>query len=291
MFQSVPLLLLCSTLLSAAETDLFTAAIPKPNIQSIEKGFVRFDVGTSSDLGAPSLPMVGLKFLLPPAAILSTIKVEAIDTARSVMGGPFEVRPGYGSSTCACEASASASDSPVAPVLVDGKDMRIYGVDAWYPQVRLETRTGLGRQYKLVDVTLMPVAYNPVTRQLSQFSSGKIRVSFDVDPGVVPPGRNLTYEKNMLGGIDNDTAVLRMYEDGPFSGVRLLAKGTSRFQGVLPSRDGVILLQNQPNEFVQAVVRGLDGTTLYSGAVHGNVVRLDGHHGLAFHFVQISPRE
>jgi hypothetical protein len=61
--------------------------------------------------------------------------------------------------------------------ILDGKDVDVYSTDAFFPSTILgKVKFGSKRQYKLVEVTIWPYRYNPVTSALKKLVSGTVIV-------------------------------------------------------------------------------------------------------------------
>ena len=72
---------------------------------------------------------------------------------------------------------------PQGKNIVMGKDMGVYGTNAFWPTVPASvTQVGKMRKYQMTDITVPLAIFNPVTGALSKLSQINIRVSFDRAP-------------------------------------------------------------------------------------------------------------
>lgn len=290
------LLAYLSTVLSAPIADApFTVAIPRSPHPTLSGGYASFPQPLSSVPGKPALPTVRLCVLVGPDADLETLRISALDTVGSTLDGEFLVRPAPPISHLDNSGPfpVFVPSWPEGMVVVDGKDMAVYGANNWYPGERLQVQTGMLGQYKLVDVFLSPFAYNPVTRKLRVLTSGRIRVSYTPQPDFIPATSTRTprYEQSLVGLIANDSSVFQLY--GALPPVAVAPRASSprtSFEGLLPVRSGTVQM---PRRFggatCQVRVHRLDGTRLFTGAVHSSTVRLPAADDLDLVFVRVTP--
>jgi hypothetical protein len=170
----------------------------------------------------PELPYYKLSFLLSPGADLKSVSFRLIDTVSMELPGKYVIRPLP--PVCVAESLGNTKCTwPKGITIVDGKDMGIYGTNSFFPTRHVDTMyTGLGWEYKIADIYILPYIYNPVSQKLNALISGKVAVYFETIPNfTLRWGRIPWYEKLMH--IDNDTNILHLYELP--DGVKSLSKG------------------------------------------------------------------
>ena len=120
--------------------------------------------------GAPALPAYVVRFLVPPEADMSTVKISFSNLKVEVVEGEFQVSP---------VPYAMSSMGTVAKILdrkiVDGKDVAIYSSNSYYPANYAEVgHTGKLWNFKILEVIVYPYRYNPVTKKLIKVVNGLI---------------------------------------------------------------------------------------------------------------------
>ena len=126
--------------------------------------------------GKPALPCYNLTFLLPYNADLSTITVKVSGSSEELLPGKYEIEP----------VGPYISDNrfvwPGVTNCSNGKDMDVYNTDAFFPSGYIcNWTTGKMRSYKLIQVTITPYAYNPVTKQLKKISGEKVIIDYKTE--------------------------------------------------------------------------------------------------------------
>ena len=125
--------------------------------------------------GAPALPAYVVRFLVPPEADMSTVKISFSNLTEEVIEGEFLVSPVPAART-AMGTVAKITDRKI----VDGKGVAIYSTDAYYPAGYAELgSTGKLWNFKIMEVIVYPYRYNPVTKKLAKVIDGRLEVAYD----------------------------------------------------------------------------------------------------------------
>ncbi len=130
----------------------------------------------SSEPGRPRLPRQVVTYALPPDADLSTVSVTVDDMDATEIFLASPVRP-------AAPWMTSPDSVPFyggAQNIVDGKDMDVYGADAFVPAapVGIDGVSQM-RKWKLVRVAASPVLYNPAQGVLRRISRVDFTISYN----------------------------------------------------------------------------------------------------------------
>ena len=168
-------------LASMARADSFQISVDlSPLILSEANGFVDVAGGAGTTLssvpGQPRLPQQVATYALPSDADLASVSV-AVDEMESrdvVLAHPVRPAAPWRTSVDAAPFYGGARN------VVDGKDLDVYGADAFAPGAAA-TLDGVSqmRRWKLVRVALNPALYNPVQGVLRQVSRVTFTVSFN----------------------------------------------------------------------------------------------------------------
>ena len=167
-------------LANSAEADTLALSMDLPALSiSAADGFVDVAGGEgttfSSEPGQPRLPKRVATYALPPDADLSTVSLTVDDVDATELPVDLPVRP-------APPWLTSADSVPFygkAKNVVEGKDMGVYGIDAFHPAspVRIEDVSQM-RRWKLVRVATSPALYNPVQGSLKRISRVAFTLSY-----------------------------------------------------------------------------------------------------------------
>lgn len=134
--------------------------------------------------GEPMLPVLTITFLLPPEADLEGVTAffsnphfekfpELIDIAPS----PPAVYPTPNNHRLMWGRKAPAS-------IENGRDKRIYGKNKFFPEHLIEvTARGLLRDWKLVELNIEVVRYNPVQKRAELLTGGTIQIVAPIENG------------------------------------------------------------------------------------------------------------
>jgi hypothetical protein len=180
--------LIFSTLAQGASITLSTGA---EGTVALETGFVEVESGRAgaaafscdnvhwlSDTGEPRIPWKVITVLLPPNAALSSVTCRIERLVLESIAGTWQVEPMPPIATWD-ENGQVIVVWPEDKRIVDGRDADIYERDAFWPeeQVRL-SGTGKLRQWRLAEVAIPLVRYNPVSGELLQLAGADITVDF-----------------------------------------------------------------------------------------------------------------
>jgi len=136
------------------------------------------DVFWLSDTGEPRIPWKVITVLLPPDADLSSVTCRIERPVLESIAGTWQVEPMPPIAT-RDEDGQEIVLWPEGKRIIDGRDADIYEHDAFWPQeqVRL-TGTGRLRKWRLAEVAIPLVRYNPVSGRLLQIAEADITVDF-----------------------------------------------------------------------------------------------------------------
>jgi hypothetical protein len=127
--------------------------------------------------GRPNLPVYTVTFLLPAQADLKKISVVMENTREIELDGEYEV------DAAPPPTAAGKQAWPAGRNIVNGKDIDVYQRNAFYPASYIgNISPGKMRQYKLVNVTVNPVLYNPVTKKLKMITGGELTIYDSPEP-------------------------------------------------------------------------------------------------------------
>jgi hypothetical protein len=161
------------SLLASAVTAQISQSLPCGNIRVSARNGVAVFSGAPlyAKPGQPALPYSTLTFLLPAATEMNDVTIELEDVIEADLEGVYYVKPGL----------PPVYDStivwPSDRSIINRQDVAIYESDAFFPARNLGSITfGAMRQYKLVEVTIWPYRYNPVTSTLRKLTGGKVVV-------------------------------------------------------------------------------------------------------------------
>ncbi|HQF56474.1 MAG TPA: C25 family cysteine peptidase [Fibrobacteria bacterium] len=161
--------------------------------------------------GSPALPKYTLRFLLPTGTDEKTVSVKIENIKTEIVTGTYDVAPvppliGNGGPTW-----------PSGSIIRDGKDLVVYGKNAFYPASHLgKTRTSKLGTFQVVEVELNEYLYNPVTRQLRHVVDGDLVVnSSAVTASEVGTGTRSAYEirteKSLKDLVANHGTAVQIY--------------------------------------------------------------------------------
>jgi len=179
------ILLLATGRVWAAESELLIDL----NLKSVgvEEGydgkahFTCKDVQWLNPTGAPGIPWQVVTVLLPPDARMDSVTVR-LEKAR------FETLPGKWSVLPAPPAVTWKDGKPLVvwPAgkrIVNGQDLDIYERNDFYPGSSIQlVSTGRMRKWRLAQVALPLIRYNPVRETLQRLVDGDLTVDFDQMP-------------------------------------------------------------------------------------------------------------
>ena len=143
------------------------------------------DIQWLNDTGEPRIPWKVITVLLPPNADLSSVTCRLKQPAYEAVAGTWQVEPMPPMATWD-ENGQVIVVWPEDKWIVDGRDVDIYERDAFWPeeQVRLSSRGKL-RKWRLAEIAIPLVRYNPVSGELLQLTNTEITVDFQREVGLL----------------------------------------------------------------------------------------------------------
>jgi len=131
-----------------------------------------------SQAGEPLIPWTVATVLLPPDADLSTVACGA-EVIYEQQAGEWRLEPAPPSATWDEKRSQMVTVWPTGKRIVGGYDLDIYETDAFWPsgQARILT-VGRLRDWRLAEVALPLVRYNPITGELHKLISADVEVTY-----------------------------------------------------------------------------------------------------------------
>jgi hypothetical protein len=138
---------------------------------------------TTDSPGDPMLPHKIYDIVLPPDALMSTVKVNIISAQKRILDGTYDIKP-------AGPDVAQVGDKRVEvwgdKNIVDGKNVDVYQRNADFPAspVRLITCSQM-RKWQFARVDFSPFQYNPVSKKLTVTESVEIEISYEKSPIVL----------------------------------------------------------------------------------------------------------
>lgn len=163
----------------AAKVDILRAG-------SYKTDFVADEVQWLSQPGEPQIPWKVLTVLLPPDANLATVGCST-DARYKIQDGEWGVEPAPPPATYDEERAEAVVLWPAQKRIVGGYDLDIYETDAFWPSDRARILTvGRLREWRLAEVALPLVRYNPVAGKLLKLISADIAVTYTRGETPVP---------------------------------------------------------------------------------------------------------
>jgi hypothetical protein len=173
------------------------------------------------EAGQPKLPAYKVSFLLPPDADFKDVTVSLDGVSENMLSETYMVNP-----------MVVPSPEYIAKKglnLKDGKDMKIYGKNEFYPaDYKGQVFFGFKGQYKIVDVAIYPYRYNPQTNKLRTITAGTLAVTISnsrASAQMLNMARNERYEQSLKTHLANPSE-LEQYGAWPAQ--------TPNFQAVAP---------------------------------------------------------
>ena len=171
-------------LAGVAQADSFSVALDlAPVSVSVAGGFADVSGGEGTPLsavpGQPRLPWQILTYALPPDADLATVAVtvDELESTEIPLDRPVRPAPPWRTAEDAEPFYGAATN------LVDGRDLDVYGADAFAPAAAAALEgVAQMRRWKLARVAVSPARYHPVRSVLQSVSRVAFTVSFDRVP-------------------------------------------------------------------------------------------------------------
>ena len=135
--------------------------------------------------GEPQIPWQVMTVLLPPDADLETASARLAGETYELVDGERSVAPTPPLATWDGERQVTVW--PPDKTIVDGRDVAIYGADAYWPATGIRTLdVGRLRQWQLATVAVPLVRYNPVRGELRRLTAGQVVVRFERKDPLAP---------------------------------------------------------------------------------------------------------
>lgn len=218
-FLAVSLLTISSTSLAGSDAgtalrsitvDLRLDEVSVERTDGATAGFAGGELTCSP--GEPALPRYVSLVLLPPDADLGTVKAELRNTVVDILPGTWEVAP----------MPADIVDGrqlwPHDAVVHNGKDVAAYSKTDYWPKLGIERRVCKQmRQWKTVQVTIAPFAYNPSTGKLRQMTEAQLVVKFSrsekprISSAVAPHGLDAHIRSHLQRATSNFEDMINRY--------------------------------------------------------------------------------
>ncbi len=177
MLSGFSIVLLCFSVLQVSAKSSLKMPNQKISVQKKNGKAVFKDQSLHGEPGQPNLPRNTLTFLLPAQADMNNISVVMENVQEKELDGNFEVEAALPPTT------AGKAFWPKNRNIENGKDVDVYRRNAFFPANHvIKVTPGKMRQYKVVQVSVAPVRYNPVTGKLKMITGGQLSVYTKNDP-------------------------------------------------------------------------------------------------------------
>ncbi|MBN1796525.1 MAG: discoidin domain-containing protein [Sedimentisphaerales bacterium] len=189
---SIVFILIFSTLISFAYTANIKVKTggqgpvniyaPNISISATAKGTADIlcaDTQYLSEPGQPQIPWKVTTVLLPPDADISTVSYAVNNLVYKQVEGTFDIEPSplYGTWD---ENGNPILVYPEGRTIVDGRDIDIYNADEFWPGEGAKiSQKGRLRRWKLAEVAVPMVKYNPVTGKVEELVDADVDVTFE----------------------------------------------------------------------------------------------------------------
>jgi len=141
--------------------------------------FICKDVQWLNQTGEPQIPWQVMNILLPPDVVFETVDVQLKNAQFKDVEGRWDIAPAPPLVTTPHTQRQKRVFWPKDKTIVDGRDVYIYQKDAVWPDVDIRlVATGRLRKWRLAQVAIPLVKYNPVRRTLQHLASGRLEVYF-----------------------------------------------------------------------------------------------------------------
>jgi hypothetical protein len=135
------------------------------------------DIQWKNQSGEPQVPWQVITVLLPPDAILETVAVNLKHPRFETIAGLWDVSS---SPPVAIANKETQQFWPKDKKIINGRDVDIYGKDAFWPQFDAQfVSTGEMRKWKLAQVAIPLIKYNPAQKKLKKLIRGELEIYFD----------------------------------------------------------------------------------------------------------------
>jgi len=139
--------------------------------------------GSVGSPGSPALPLKVYQVALPPDVVWDSLSVSVVQKTDESVPGDYNIAPAPPRRVLDGEGDWEWGD---ATNVVNGKDMDIYGQNAFWPAVSAELHgKAQMRKWKFVNIAFYPFKYNPVTKQIVLCRSASVKIEMTRDPNLV----------------------------------------------------------------------------------------------------------
>ncbi|MBN1592203.1 MAG: hypothetical protein JW941_03005 [Candidatus Coatesbacteria bacterium] len=177
------ILLTCA--LARADEIIVELTAGEYTVEDLEDGEVIHieDASIAASPGSPMLPHKVYNVALPPDVVLDSIRLSIVEITESALSGVFDIAP---TPPVGKLDGSSGFEWGDATNIVDGKDMDIYGRDAFVPSAYVEiAKTCQMRKWKFAQIAFFPFRFNPVQRQLRLCDAVTIKIEFSRDANLL----------------------------------------------------------------------------------------------------------
>jgi hypothetical protein len=152
-----------------------------------EKGVARFSgLPTAGKPGQPALPVKIVRVLLDPDVDLAQMDVALEGADEATVPGVFAVAPVPPIKACIPPPGSAAATSSIAAAA--GKDAAVYGRNALFPPSHLgKPVVGQLHRFKVVEVPVFPIRFNPVTGSMTALTNARVVVRAAAGPAPAAP--------------------------------------------------------------------------------------------------------
>ena len=188
LFISLTLGMLWVCALAGADEIVVEFVAGDYTITDVENGeVIHLDNSSSATSpGSPMLPHKAYNVALPPDVVWDSLAISVIETTESSVPGVYDIAPAPPIGRLDGSGEFEWGD---ATNIVDGKDMDVYGQDAFLPANWVEVaRTCQMRKWKFAQVRFNSFKYNPVQRQLLFCGEVSVKIEFDRDADLLDEG-------------------------------------------------------------------------------------------------------
>jgi hypothetical protein len=136
---------------------------------------------STDSAGDPMLVHNVYDVLVPPDAIGSSLQLEIVSAEISIIEGTYDIKP-VGPALTWTDGKLT-EDWGEGKVIVNGRNINVYGTNANYPRNYLELLPySQMRKWKFAKVDFIPFQYNPVSKKLTLIESVVIKISYIQSP-------------------------------------------------------------------------------------------------------------
>lgn len=164
----------------ATQTIRARIDVAAPQWKQASDGLVDLSLEGHTMAGKPARPRLPQKttfYALPPDADIATVEVTIENAQFSEAAVPGALRPESPLATSSADPVTSYGD---AVNVVAGRDLAVYGANAFYPaDIVVVDGYQQMRKWRMVQLTLSPVTYNPVAGRIRWLTSADLVISFE----------------------------------------------------------------------------------------------------------------